>query len=133
MKILLILILLAVALWNAYVILWKTESNPAKVVKYSKIWHTIGMAVRVGIYFVPFFVFKSWSEALKWTLLFIAVGGVLYDFIINLVRYLYNGAPALWYVDNKGWNAFFLKFLSPAWYWIARGAFVVATIIFFLL
>jgi len=122
-------ILLAIAVWNAYVILWKTENNE----KYSKIWHKIGLAIRVMIYFIPFFSLANLLEAIKWSLLFISVGGVLYDFVINLIRFLKTGKPDLWYVDNKGWNGFFLKFMSAKWYWIARGGFVLLTIIIFLL
>ena len=122
-------ILLAIAVWNAYVILWKTENEE----KYSKIWHKIGLAIRVMIYFIPFFSLANLSEATKWSLLFVSVGGVLYDFVINLIRFLKTGKPDLWYVDNKGWNAVFLRFFSPKWYWIARGGFVLLTIIIFLL
>lgn len=118
----LLTILILFAVWNAFVILWYTE----KTQKYSKIWHSIGLAVRVAIYAVPFFVFTNWIDAVKWTLAFVAVGGVLYDFIINLIRFIVVKSPPLFYVDNKGWNAFFLKFLSAKIYWILRILFVIA-------
>ena len=136
-------ILVTIAIWNAYVILWKTENSK----KYSKIWHTIGLVLRVLVYAIPFFVLHRFTDVIKWTLVFIAIGGVAYDFIINAIRYYYTGHPNLWYVDNKGWNAAFLNiteriisFLNripfvnikaePATaYWIFRGAFVVLTII----
>ncbi len=133
MKYLLILILFTIAFWNAFVILWGTESESIKKRLYSKIWHGIGLALRIMIFALPFFFLQNWIEILKWTLIFVAVGGVLYDFIINFIRFRYNGAPPLWYVDNKGWNAFFLKFISAKWYWILRGIFVIGTIIYFLL
>ena len=124
-----IALLILFAAWNAFVILWKTANKE----KYSKIWHKIGLIARILIYFLPVIIFHNFGDIAKWTLLFISIGGILYDFIINLIRYLYEKAPPLWYVDNKGWNAFFLKFMSPKWYWIARGGFVLVTIIIFLL
>ena len=133
MKYLLIAILLIIAIWNSYVILWGTEKDPDKRKKYSKIWHIIGLALRLLVFAVPFFYFRSFTEILKWSLVFISVGGVLYDFIINLIRFIYNGVPDLWYVDNKGWNAYFLRFLTPTWYWVVRGLFILMTIIFFIL
>jgi len=128
------IILLVIATWNAYVILWKTETDDSK--KYSKIWHSIGLALRVMVYAIPFFLLTNWAnfqntnwgDVLKWTMLFISIGGIAYDFVINAIRFIYTGKPDLWYVDDKGWNAFFLKRMSPTWYWILRGAFVLATI-----
>lgn len=132
MEIVLIVLLFMIAIWNAYVILWKTERNRIKAKKYSKIWHGIGLFVRVIIYALPFLYYQDIIWAIKWTLVFISIGGIMYDFTINAIRYIYNGKPDIFYVDNKGWNSFFLKFLSPAWYWILRGLFVVVTIIFFI-
>ena len=119
-------ILILIAIWNAYVILWKTENDE----RYSRIWHKVGLAIRVMIYFIPFFYPTNLLMSTKWSLLFISVGGVAYDFIINLIRFLHTGRPPLWYVDNKGWNAFFLRYLTPNQYWILRGAFVLGTIIY---
>lgn len=133
MKYLLIGLLIMIAVYNGYLILWGTEHDAIKRKHYSKVWHGIGLALRIGIFAIPFFYFTNFVEVVKWTLLFISVGGVLYDFIINFIRYIYKGEPELFYVDNKGWNAVFLKFLSPVWYWIFRGVFVLGTIIVFVL
>ncbi len=144
MKYLIIISLLLMAVWNAYVILWKTENSK----KYSKIWHSVGLAIRVLMMVIPFLFFSSLIEAVKWSLVAVAIGGVIYDFIINAIRYYYTGHPDLWYVDNKGWNKVFLKYtaklisllnkipyvnikVKPATvYWILRGVFVVGTIIY---
>jgi len=125
--VLIIIILLFIALWNAYVILWRTDINNDK--KYSKIWHGIGLIIRVLIMIIPFFFINSIIEDIKWLLVSISIGGIAYDFIINAIRYYYTKQPPLWYVDNKGWNKFFLKFLSAKLYWILRGIFVLTTII----
>jgi len=119
------IILLVIAAWNAYVILWKTENQES----YSRIWHKIGLMLRVMIYAIPFFYSTNLLEATKWSLLFVSIGGVAYDFVINAIRFIYTKRPPLWYVDNKGWNAFFLRYLSPRWYWILRGVFVLVTIV----
>jgi len=126
--------LLVIATWNAYVILWKTENEE----KYSKVWHGIGLGLRTMVYFIPFFYLTNWGNflatdwrpILKWTSVAISIGGVAYDFIINLIRFLHTGRPPLWYVDDKGYNAFFLKYLSPNGYWVLRGLFVLGTIIY---
>lgn len=144
--VLLIVILLLIGLWNAYVILWGTEKkSTALKMKFSKIWHAIGLILRIVIWaYYPIimyakyyntqgFEFISSTNILINTALLIFVGGLLYDFIINVVRFLYIGKPELFYVDNKGWNAFFLKFLSPKMYWIIRFVVAIAvTVIAFL-
>ena len=117
-----ITILITIALWNAYVILWGTIKENRK--QYSKIWHALGLLLRIEVWgAIPLYLFLNgweWKPLIEYTAVFISVGGVMYDFIINLIRYLTVGKPSLWYVDNKGFNAFFLKFLSPRWYWILR-------------
>lgn len=116
------IILLTIGFWNVYVILWKTDKQRTKL--WSKVWHAIGLLLRIEIWAAILLYFLlngwQWKPVIEFTLVFIAVGGVLYDFIINAVRYIHTGKPSIWYVDNKGWNAVFLKFLSPKVYWIIR-------------
>ena len=115
-----ILVLVTIAIWNAYVILWKTENSK----KYSKIWHAVGLILRVEIWAAPilYYLLTGWQTipAIAYTLIFIAVGGVVYDFIINLIRNITAGKPSLFYVDNKGFNAIFLRRLTPGAYWFFR-------------
>jgi len=147
------IVIIGFAVWNSYVILWKTEHDINRSKKFSKIWHVIGLVLRVGLYVVPIFYFDNLLDIIKWSFLFVAISGVLYDFIINLIRWIYNGVPDLWYVDNKGWNKTFMNFilipvklivkkfklkmdewlLASSSYWILRGIFVLTTIILFII
>jgi len=147
-----VVLLILIALWNGYVILWRTDQN--NDITYSKIWHIIGLGTRVLIYFLPLMVYYitnslSLTNALKWTALFISVGGILYDIIINVIRYKYLKAPPLNYIDNKGWNAYFLKIFgyvsklitnkfkktitAANLYWYFRISFILLTIIIFII
>ena len=109
MKTLIIISLLLMAVWNVYVILWKTENKK----KYSKIWHDVRLAIRIFMIVISFLFFNSLIDAIKWALVAVSVGGMAYNFTINVIRYYYTGHPDLWYVDNKDWNKFFLRFFSP--------------------
>jgi len=135
------LVLLSVifASWNAYVILWGlTPKKDYKELrsKYSKIWHGLGWVLRFQIailiaYVIYWQIGFDWLLILKWELMYIAIASIGYDLIINIIRYIYNGAPPIFYIDNKGINKVFIwLFGGDLGYWIARILFVIGTIIF---
>ena len=133
------LILLAVtfAFWNAYVILWGTSVSKKipRAIKYSKIWHLLGWIVRLQMaIIIAYTLWDNWILILKWELLFLCVSNILYDLIINIVRYSESGYPHIFYVDNKGINKILLKiFRSEVVFWIVKGLFLIGSVIFILL
>lgn len=140
----LVLISFVLAVYNGYLILWGVHKNipdfETRRKKWSKIWHGLGWVVRFQIailiahfiYYVQDFVVVGidWLLILKWELLYISVAAVLYDFIINLIRYIAVGAPPLFYVDNKGINAILLTiFRNATGVWLAKLLFLVGSIV----
>lgn len=132
---------ITVSIWNAYVILWGVHKNLPNWetirLRFSKIWHAVGWILRF-----EFAVFTAWLLVYhpgavidwflfgNWTLTFLIVFGFGYDFIINLFRYLEVGHPDLWYVDDKGINAWFLKvFKTEASVWWFRGLLILVNIV----
>jgi len=133
----LVLIGVALGVYNAYIILWGTTSPvyPQLKTEYSKIWHGIGLLIRFQLAIlvaniIYLIVGLEWVLILKWELMYISISAVLYDFLINVIRYIYNDAPPLFYVDNKGVNAIMLRiFQNGTVYWIVRLMFLIGTVI----
>ena len=122
------LIVILFAVWNAYVIMWGAYDTLKKKY-YSKVWHNLGLLIRFLLFFAPvFYSVEFWN----WSLLFMA-SNVLYDFIINIFRTWEQGVLSVWHIDNKGFNKFFLKFMSGKVYWILRVLFVIVSIIVFII
>jgi uncharacterized membrane protein YdcZ (DUF606 family) len=129
----LLIFILIIAAWNGYVILWKTTKTQEKSKAYSKLWHKIGFITRALVIGTAV-IFASVTTGFTLTncimiATLVIVGQLLYDFVINLVRWIEAKAPPLFYVDNKGFNKFFLKFMSDKTYWIVRFAISLVLII----
>jgi|GEM_PF-3097682 len=132
---------ITIPVWNAYVILWGVHKNLPNWdtirKRFSKIWHALGWILRfeIAILIAWLLVYHpgallDWFLFVNWALTFFIVMGFLYDFIINLFRYLEVGYPEIWYVDNKGINAWFLKrFKTETSVWVFRGILSVANIV----
>lgn len=134
-QILISALIILLAVYNAYIILWGVYDTPKKEY-YSKIWHKLGLLIRILLFFAPV-IYKI--EFWNWSLLFVACN-VLYDFIINIIRYAEAGTPGIWHIDNKGFNKFFLTYIfnklfskPEKAYWISRVAFVVISFLIVLI
>ena len=125
-----LLLICLIAAWNAFVIIWKLEN------KYSKTWHLFGLIWRIGVgisiawlmVFPIEFIF-TWQMFAFWALAFINVSWTFYDFLINLFWCKYGNLHTIWYVDDKGINAKFLKLLSKKGTWIFRVILIVINIL----
>jgi hypothetical protein len=139
----LLLLAVSIAFWNAYVILWGVHTNipewNTRRAKWSKIWHGIGLFIRIQILVLIVWVIYDWCGfdwllMLKWLLLYVNVAGTLYDLIINLVRNKAAGYPPIFYVDDKGVNKILMDILGgEVGLWIARALFLIGSILFVIL
>jgi hypothetical protein len=132
---------ITVSIWNAYVILWGVHKNLPNWntvrLRFSKIWHGVGLFLRFefAILIAWLLVYHpgawfDWFLFANWGLTFFIVMGFAYDFIINLIRNIEANYPAIWYVDDKGVNAWFLKvFKTEASVWWFRGLLILVNIV----
>lgn len=133
-------IVLILASWNAYIILWGTAKNLPELYnkrkRWSKIWHKTGWVIRFMIACLILwlmignieFIF-SWKLFAIWLLAFINVSWILYDLTINVIRKLEANQCSVTYIDNKGFNGFCLKYLGFYYTWIFRGVLVLINLI----
>jgi hypothetical protein len=122
------------AIWNIFTILWKLLN------KYSKTWHFWGLVIRfelavliVWLMLFPPEYYFTWQLFFFWALVFINVSWSYYDFIINWIWCKYGDLHTIWYIDDKGINAFFLKHLKRNGTWIFRGLLIIANILILVL
>ncbi len=131
-----VLIALTFAFWNAYVIMWGVNSGNPHRKEWSKTWHMLGWIVRFQLsvliaYCVWWLYGLDYIRILKWELVYLSVSFVLYDFIINLVRFTVLGMPPLFYVDNKGINKILLQiFGGETQFWVFKFLFIIGTVIY---
>lgn len=128
----LIILGITIAVWNAYVILWGVHKNlpfwEEHRKKYSKIWHGLGLLLRMELAVLPAYLLGwhpgaviDWLLYINWIITAYLVMGPLYDLIINFIRRRATGHPELLYVDDKGVNALFLwAFNTEKSIWIFR-------------
>lgn len=133
-------IILVLASWNAYIILWGLERFDAKKRKrYSTIWHKIGWVIRFMIACLILWLMIgnieftfNWKLFFIWLLAFINTAWTLYDLTINIIRKLEANQCSVTYIDNKGFNGFCLKYLGFYYTWIFRGVLVLINLIILL-
>ena len=125
-----LLLICLIAACNAFVIIWKLEN------KYSKTWHLFGLIWRIGVgisiawlmVFPIEFIF-TWQMFAFWALAFINVSWTFYDFLINAIWKKFGNLHSIWYVDDKGINAKFLKLFGKKGTWIFRVILIVINIL----
>ena len=113
MNILLYLIVILFAIWNALVIKWYLTRDS----KWSKYWHILGYVIRA----LPIIIIYPNIVAM---LIYISISWILYDILINII----NGWD-IFYVGNTSWfDKTFGKYL-----FIPKLLLVISTIIYILL
>ena len=113
MNIILYLIVILFAIWNALVIKWYLTRDS----KWSKYWHILGYVIRV----LPIIIIYSNIVVM---LIYINISWILYDILINII----NGWD-IFYVGNTSWfDKTFGKYL-----FIPKLLLVISTIIYILL
>ena len=119
-----------IAVWNAFVIIWKLEN------KYSKTWHFLGLLWRIGagiliawLMIFPIEFMFTWLLFIFWGLAFINVSWTFYDLIINSIWCKYGNLHSVWYIDDKGINAKLLKIFGKKGTWIFRVVLILINIL----
>ena len=125
-----LLLICLFAAFNAFVIIWKLENT------YSKTWHFLGLLLRVAIGISILWLMIgniefsfTWKLFAFWALAFINVSWTFYDFLINAIWKKFGNLHSIWYVDDKGINAKFLKLFGKKGTWIFRVILIVINIL----
>ena len=112
-----LLIIFIFGLWNAYVVIWGTHFDPEERQRVNKIWHGLGLFLKVwiialAIYTMPvhWFLILFTGFNLSWT---------IYDLTINAVRKKWQGLPLL-HIDSMKINTTISRAITPTGFWIIK-------------
>ena len=121
--ILLFIVLLIIAIREGFIIKWALNNHPTKL---SKIWHSLGMMLRVSVVgIILFYTYPDWRQMILVGLFGLNWAWTIYDASINII----NGWP-IWYVGKTSQieNIFQWRIL-----WILKALTFLVTVIYVIL
>ena len=116
-------ILLIIAIREGFILKWALNNRSAKL---SKIWHSLGMMLRVSVVgIILFYTYPDWRQMILVGLFGLNWAWTIYDASINII----NGWP-IWYVGKTSQieNIFQWRIL-----WILKALTFLVTVIYVIL
>ncbi len=121
-------IIFVLGIANGFLNLWSVDySTTEKRAFYSNVWHKLYWLLKIQICVIiillmtcKFEFYFSWSLFIFWGLTAFNFSWTIYDLLINVIRLHYENVNYLLYIDKKGTNKLFLKYLGLYGTWIFR-------------